>query len=308
MDEFDAILIAGPTASGKSSLALGLAQALGGVILNADSMQVYDGLRLLTARPSDKDEALVPHRIYGMISPDDAYSVGRWVEDVAIELNRAKRDGLVPIIVGGTGLYFKALLEGLSPVPDVPPEVREKWRQIGQEASGPELHAILSDKDPEMAERLRINDPQRIVRALEVLEATGRSLKDWQEQPGTPLLAFDRVKTFVVAPEREVLYARCDHRFDLMMEAGAVDEVMELVSRGLSDDLPLMRALGVRPLCAYLQGNLSRDDAIELSKRDTRRYAKRQFTWLRGNMLTWKWLSAQDMERMSRNYFSICED
>lgn len=305
MDSFDAILIAGPTASGKSSLAIGFAETYGGVVINADSMQVYSELRILTARPSEEDEARVPHVMYGVVPASQAYSTGQWADDVAGHLARAREDGQLPVIVGGTGLYFNALLEGLSPIPDIPDDIREKWRAIARTTSGPELHKVLASHDPEMADILRPSDRQRLVRALEVMEATGVSLKVWQKEPGKPLLDFGLVKAFVAAPERDILYKRCDQRFDMMIAEGALCEVERLMTLGLPDDLPIMRALGVRPLRSHLLGEISLDEALEQSKRDTRRYAKRQMTWARGNMLAWEWLSAQDMKSLRRGNFTI---
>lgn len=308
MSDLDAILIAGPTASGKSSLALNVAKSLGGAVINADSMQVYDALGILTARPSEEDERSVPHRLYGFVPAGEAYSVGRWVEDVVEALAWAKGEGLLPIIVGGTGLYFSALLEGLSPIPDIAEDVRAKWRAKGKEHSGPDLHEMLRGCDPGMAERLRPTDKQRLVRALEVFDATGKSLAYWQEQPGTPVLDFSRVRAFVVAPEREVLYARCNWRLEHMVAHGVLEEVKALGALDLDEDLPVMRALGVQPFLQHLAGEADLDDALERSKMDTRRYAKRQMTWLKGNMMSWKWLSAQEMESFKRDTIAFLDD
>ncbi len=281
------ILIAGPTASGKSGLALLLAERLGGVVINADSMQVYRELRLLTARPAREDEARAPHALYGFVGAAEAYSAGRYAADAARAIGDARAAGRVPIIVGGTGLYFKALLEGLSPVPQIPPEVRAHWR--GQAAARPpaELHALLAQRDPEMAARLMPTDPQRIVRALEVLESTGRSLAAWQREPGTPVLDEAATTRLLVLPDRAVHAAAIDARFDAMMAAGALDEVRALLALGLSDELPAMRALGVAPLAAHLAGAISLEAAVAAAKAETRQYAKRQMTWLRRNMISW---------------------
>jgi tRNA dimethylallyltransferase len=284
-----AILIAGPTASGKSAAALALAEHLGGTVINADSMQVYRELAILTARPTPADERIAPHRLYGIVSAREAYSVGRWLEDIAASIRETESAGRVPILVGGTGLYFKALLEGLAPVPDIPPEIRSHWRKEAEKASAEELHRALETRDPAMAAKLRPTDPQRVVRALEVIDATGISLAEWQGSTAAPTLAPQEVQRLVIAPEREPLYARIDARFDGMIEAGAFDEVRRLLPLGLDDGLPAMRAHGVRELRAYLAGAMSLEDAAVKAKTEARRYAKRQMTWLRRFMADWDW-------------------
>lgn len=286
-------LIAGPTASGKSTLALDIAQANGGLIVNADSMQVYRELRILTARPSEEDEARAPHRLYGHRPAAEAYSVAGWLRDVAPLIAEARAGGSRLIFVGGTGLYFKALLVGLSPVPDIPQAIRERWRAEARAVGAAALHAVLSERDPAMAAQLRPSDPQRIARALEVLDATGVSLWAWQQREGKVLLTADEVEKLFVSQPREVLYARCDARFDAMMAAGALDEVRRLRDMQLDPALPAMRALGVRPLMAHLNGELDLNAALEEAKMETRRYAKRQLTWSRSNMITWNDVSAQ---------------
>ena len=297
-DTSPTILIAGPTASGKSALALALAQKHNGIIINADSMQVYRDLRILTARPTPDDEALAPHRLFGMVDGAEAYSVGHWLEAVDGAITGADAGGRTAIVVGGTGLYFKALLGGLSPMPDVPADVRAYWRLQGEQLSGAELHAALTARDPHMAERLRPSDGQRLVRALEVVEATGRSLADWQSEPGRPLIDAGQVRCLVVNPPREDVYQRIEVRFERMIEAGALDEVAALRDRQLSSALPVMRALGVSALLSHLNGACELEAAIERCKTETRRYAKRQFTWLRGHMQSWDWLSMQQVERL----------
>jgi tRNA dimethylallyltransferase len=284
-----AILIAGPTASGKSGAGLELATSFGGTIINADSMQLYRELRLLTARPSEADEARVPHRLYGTVSAADAYSVGRWLGDVARAMAEAQREGRLPILVGGTGLYFKALTEGLAPVPDIPAEIRSHWRERSAELGRDALHAELAARDPAMAARLGPADPQRIVRALEVIDATGVSLAEWQGGNATPLLAPDDALRLVIAAEREPLYAAIDARFNRMIEQGALDEVRALLGLELDPGLPAMRAHGVRELAAHLSGALTREDAVAKAKTESRRYAKRQMTWLRRFMSDWDW-------------------
>ena len=292
-----AILIAGPTASGKSALALALAERLTGVVINADSMQVYRELRVLTARPSAEDEARAPHRLYGFVPGTEAYSAGRYAGDAAHAIAEARASCRVPIVVGGTGLYFKALLEGLAPVPAIPRGIRDHWRGEAGRVGAEALFAVLSHRDPAMAARLDPNDPQRIVRALEVLDATGRSLAEWQESPGKPLLTEEDTVRLVVLPGREELYRQCEARFEHMMEHGVVEEVRRLAALGLDPGLPVMRALGVRPLMQLSAGALGHNQAIERAKADTRQYAKRQVTWLRSNMRAWNTLFEQEIER-----------
>ena len=284
-----AILIAGPTASGKSGAGLELAARLGGTIINADSMQVYRELRLLTARPSEADEDRVPHRLYGTVSAAEAYSVGRWLSDAASAIAEARGEGRLPILVGGTGLYFKALTEGLAPVPDIPAEVRSYWRERSDELGRDALFAELAARDPTMAARLGPADPQRIVRALEVIDATGMSLAEWQGGNAAPLLAPGDALRLVIAPEREPLYADIDARFDRMIEHGTLDEMRALLVLKLDPGLPAMRAHGVRELTAYLSGALTREEAVAKAKTESRRYAKRQMTWLRRFMADWDW-------------------
>jgi tRNA dimethylallyltransferase len=284
-----AILIAGPTASGKSAVALALAERLVGTVINADSMQLYRELRILTARPSEAEERLAPHRLYGTVPGSEAFSVGRWLEEAQAAIAEARGEGRVPILVGGTGLYFKALLEGLAPVPDIPSEVRSYWREQSERLGTEALHRELVARDPGIAAKLRPSDPQRIVRALEVIDATGVSLSEWQGAPAAPVLDPHAVMMLVIAPEREPLYAGIDARFDRMIEAGALEEVEVLLGLGLDDSLPAMRAHGVREFRAHLAGACSLEEAKIKSKTETRRYAKRQMTWARRYMTDWEW-------------------
>lgn len=289
MKRVRAILIAGPTAAGKSALALDLARRHGGIVVNADSMQVYSELRILTARPNDADMADVPHALYGHVKAADVYSVGRWLADAAAVLEAASKEDRLAVVVGGTGLYFKALLEGLSPIPEVPAPVRARWREKAREIGARGLHAELGRRDPAMAERLRPTDTQRLTRALEVHDATGCSLAVWQMMSANPLLSEVETQRFVLAPERSELKLRTDARLERMISAGAMDEVRRLAALELSPDLPAMRAVGVRPLLAAVEGRSSLEEAIARAKLDTGQYIKRQETWLKRHMIAWKW-------------------
>ncbi|MFD1701594.1 tRNA (adenosine(37)-N6)-dimethylallyltransferase MiaA [Methylopila henanensis] len=282
-----AILIAGPTASGKSGLALALAERLGGVVVNADALQVYADLRTLTARPPDADLARAPHALYGHVDGAAPYAVGRWLDEVAGLLGGPR----LPIVVGGTGLYFDALTRGLSAVPEIAPDVRERWRAAGPDV---DLHAELARRDPLMAARLRPSDPQRLMRALEVIESTGRSLRDWQNDAAAPLLVSDAALRIVLAPDRKALDARIATRLGGMIEDGAAEEAERLVARGLPRAAPVMKALGVQPLAAWRRGEIARDDAVERTRVDTRRYAKRQSTWFRNRMQDWRHAAPDD--------------
>jgi tRNA dimethylallyltransferase len=289
-----AVLIAGPTASGKSALAIELALAANGIVINADSMQVYRDLRIITARPTLGDEARVPHRLYGHVDAAVNFSAGAWVGDAARALEEAQAEGRLPIFIGGTGLYFKALTAGLSVVPPIPTEVRENVRarlvRNGVEA----LHAELAASDPQAAERLNPRDRTRIARALEVVEATGRSLLDWHHEGQPPLLPRDSFRAVFLAPERDDLYARIDARFDVMLEAGALKEVERLAARNLDPLLPAMKAHGVPALVRHLRGELSLEQAANIGRADTRHYAKRQFTWFRHQLPEFEWVKPEE--------------
>ncbi|MBA2127354.1 tRNA (adenosine(37)-N6)-dimethylallyltransferase MiaA [Hyphomicrobium methylovorum] len=281
------ILIAGPTASGKSALALTIARQVNGIIINADSMQVYRELRILTARPSADDEAIVPHALYGSVSAAESYSAGRFIRDVSRVLSDAKEAGQRPIIVGGTGLYFKALLEGLSPIPEIDPAVRARWRGEADRAGEGELHRLLAARDSVMASRLAPGDTQRIVRALEVIEQTGKSLAEWQALPKQPISGAEGATKILVRRERSDLLADADARFDRMMDQGAMDEAVALGRLGLDPGLPAMRAIGVGALIAASEGKLTVADAVAAAKVETRQYIKRQGTWFRRHMISW---------------------
>ncbi|HVX36628.1 MAG TPA: tRNA (adenosine(37)-N6)-dimethylallyltransferase MiaA [Hyphomicrobium sp.] len=299
------ILIAGPTASGKSALALAIAEHVGGVIINADSMQVYRELSILTARPQPDEEARVPHMLYGFVPAAEAYSTGRFVADVTETIAKAREAGRRPVIVGGTGLYFKALLEGLSPIPRIDPGIREHWRAEAERRGAAELHRELMARDAQMAERLAPADTQRIVRALEVLEQTGRSLADWQKVRGVPVVQEAEAVRLLVTLDRAELHARADARFDRMIAAGAIEEVRALAAQGLGPDLPAMRAIGVRPLLSVVQGESTLEAAGEAAKAETRQYIKRQETWHRRYMISWKCVTKQYMESQRRDIFAF---
>jgi tRNA dimethylallyltransferase len=285
-----ALLIAGPTASGKSALALTVARARNGVVINTDSMQVYRDLRVLTARPTDADEALVAHRLYGTVDAAVNFSAGAWVEEAARVLAEVRAQGRLPIFIGGSGLYFKALTRGLSAVPPVATEVRDDVR-ARLERDGPEaLHAQLARRDPVAAARLNLRDRTRIARALEVVESTGRSLTDWHSEGLPPLLPAGSFTAVFIAPERDDLYARIDARFETMLDAGALDEVAALAARHLNPLLPAMKAHGVPALIRHLRGDITREEATAIGQADTRHYAKRQFTWFRHQLPEFKWM------------------
>ena len=296
MGKSKAILIAGPTASGKSALALKLAEKLGGTIINADSMQVYRDLRIITARPTPAEEARVPHRLYGHVDAAENYSVGRWCTDVAAVLADLQRAGQLPILVGGTGLYFKALTQGLAAVPPTPPDVRAAVR-ARLEALGPEgLHAELQKRDRAMAERLKPGDRTRVARALEVLEATGRSLVEWQREGMRAILDPARATKIFLNPDRAALHARIDARFEAMLAEGAIEEVRALDAHGLDPLLPAMKAHGVPWLRRHLHGEITLAQAATGAKQDTRRYTKRQVTWFRHQMPEWTWVTPEQAE------------
>ncbi|MGX1320612.1 tRNA dimethylallyltransferase [Bradyrhizobium sp. USDA 377] len=289
-----AVLIAGPTASGKSALALELALGASGTVINADSMQVYRDLRIITARPTHGDEARVPHRLYGHVDAAVNFSAGAWVADAAKALEEARAEGRLPIFIGGTGLYFKALTAGLSVVPPIPAEVREDVRARLERNGVEALHAELAARDPRAVERLNLRDRTRIARALEVVEATGRSLLDWHQEGQPPLLPRDSFRAVFLAPERDDLYARIDARFDAMLGAGALREVERLAARGLDPLLPAMKAHGVPALIRHLRGELSLDEAATIGRADTRHYAKRQFTWFRHQLPEFEWVKPEE--------------
>ncbi|NJM29670.1 MAG: tRNA (adenosine(37)-N6)-dimethylallyltransferase MiaA [Rhizobiales bacterium] len=288
MTEESALLIAGPTASGKSALAMKLARERRGVIINADALQVYGALRILSARPSEEDERAVPHRRYGHVASDRAYSVGAWLAEAKVTLEEAWDAGLLPIVTGGTGLYFKALEQGIADIPSIPESLRKHWRDFKGD-----LDAELRARDPLSAERISPTDRQRLIRALEVFEATGRTLGDWHREARqqSVLAGVDVEKLYVMVP-RGTLHERAERRFDEMLVKGALEEVKQLGA--LDPASPIMKAIGVPELRAHLDGEISLEEAATRAKAATRQYIKRQETWFRGQMTGYKPVSGLD--------------
>ena len=279
-------LIAGPTASGKSRLALERAQASGAAIINADSQQLYADLRVLTARPSPAEEGLAPHHLYGVVDAAEAWSVGRWTRDALPLIEALRAEGRPALLVGGTGLYFTALTRGLADIPEVPPKVRDEAMALFDAEGEAAFRNRLAAVDPRAASAIESGDRQRLTRAFAVFRATGRALSDWQADTA-PLLAPDTYDRLVIQPERDVLYANCDARVLTMMQDGAVEEVRALIARDLDPTLPAMKAVGVREIAAWLAGDASRIDAIAALQQATRNYAKRQLTWFRNQCRDW---------------------
>lgn len=308
--ETPVIVIGGPTASGKSALAVEIASRLGGAVVNADSMQVYRELRVLTARPDDDDMARVPHLLYGVLPAAERCSAARWRALAEDAIAGLRGRGLVPVVVGGTGLYLRALMEGIADLPPLPEEVRRRARELRERLGPDAFHADLAARDPAMAGRLSPADTARTLRAWEVLEATGRSLADWQADPAAAPRGMRFLPIFV-DPPRDLLYARCDARFVAMMGQGALEEVRALDALGLDLDLPAMKALGVPELRAHLRGRLSLEEAVARAQMLTRRYAKRQVTWFRHQWDLshgWHVPDAQQSERLIEVLSRILRD
>ena len=294
MDDARLIFIAGPTASGKSAAALALAERYNGEIINADAMQVYDGLRVITARPDEADLARAPHHLYGVLAPDEACSAGRWGAMAADAIKEVCGRGATAILVGGTGLYFKALEEGLSPIPDVPADIRAAAKARREELGPDAFREEILSVDPDMG-HLPAGDAQRLIRAWEVYEAHGAPLSHFQSLPRTPLIDIAPQKA-VILPERAMLYERCDLRARAMMERGGVEEVKALLARGLDPAVPVMKTLGVREIASLLSGDASAEEALAALQQNTRRFAKRQMTWLRNQTPDWpRYSSADDL-------------
>ncbi|MDZ4373326.1 MAG: tRNA (adenosine(37)-N6)-dimethylallyltransferase MiaA [Phenylobacterium sp.] len=302
-------LIAGPTASGKSALALTLAEALaaegrGGEIVNADSMQLYAGLRVLTAGPSPEETRRAPHHLFGTVDPADGWSVGRWLRAAREVLGGIAERGRDAVVVGGTGLYFRALTQGLAEIPDIPPDVRaaasDDFDGLGEDA----FRTRLAEVDPAAAARIAPGDRQRLCRAWEVHTATGVSLTHHQARAEGALPAGSWAAV-AIDPPRAALYARCDTRLEAMVAAGALDEVAALSARGLDPTLPALKAVGVRELAAHLRGETSLDEAVAAAQQVTRRYAKRQTTWMRGQMSDWPRLGGLDPRDHWRQFLAL---
>jgi tRNA dimethylallyltransferase len=285
----ETLLIAGPTASGKSALAVAAARALGGVVVNADSMQVYHGPRTLTARPTPEEEAAVEHRLYGFVDPRTAFSTGDYLRAVAPVLANLRASGRPAIVVGGTGLYFRALTQGLVETPEIPPHVVDEVRRLGEGAA---LHAWLAARDPARAAELKPADTPRLQRAASIWLATGRSLKEWQATPQPPVLAPDSWRGFFLDADRETLHARINARFRRMIAEGAMDEARAVSALGLAANRGVMKAHGMPHLLRHLADGLPLEDAIRLGQLDTRKYARRQRIWARRYMADWRWLAA----------------
>lgn len=288
-------LIAGPTASGKSALGLRLAAEIDGEIVNADALQVYRDFRCLTARPSLAETEICPHHLYGVADAAQAWSVGAWLRAVQPILGEIEGRGRPAILVGGTGLYFNALTQGLAEIPAIPTYVREAVRTRLETLGETAFRAALADRDPAAAGRIAPGDRQRLARAMEVLEATGRTLTDWQSD-SAPLLAPDDYRALILDPPRDALYARCDARLGEMIEHGAVEEVAAVLARKLDTALPALKAVGYRELAHYINGELSLDNALTLARQETRRYAKRQTTWFRNRTPDWPRVKSLDAE------------
>ncbi|WP_417793634.1 tRNA (adenosine(37)-N6)-dimethylallyltransferase MiaA [Terasakiella pusilla] len=292
------IVIGGPTASGKSATAMDVAREFDGVIINADSMQVYDGLRIVTARPTPEDEAEIPHRLYGVMAPTETCSAGLWEKMCIAEIEKVWADGKLPIVTGGTGLYIKTLVEGISQLPAIPDDIRNTIRERCDRDGVETLYKELQSRDEEMAARLKPRDAQRICRALEVLEATGKSLAVLQREiKPVPTLEADFF-TQVIMPPRNILYQRCDQRFDLMIAQGAVDEVARLDEMNLDAKLPVMKALGVPELLKFVRKQSSLEEVRAEAQMQTRRFAKRQCTWFRNQIKCCEIYSAQYSESL----------
>lgn len=292
-----ATLIAGPTASGKSALAMRLAAQNSGLVVNADAMQVYADLRVLSARPTEGDEAEVPHRLYGFVPAGEEFSVGRYLDAARPLIEAARAGGPKLVFVGGTGLYFRALTEGLTPTPAIPAEIRDAWR--AKAAAGHDLHAELQRRDPVRATALHPADTPRLLRAIELHAATGRAYSDWlAENPGEPLLHPNEWRGIFLDPPREALHAAIDCRFEIMMDAGAMDEIRALAAHQppLSRNLGVMKAHGVPHLMDWLAGAIRRDEAIARGQSDTRRYARRQVIFARKYLArpAWRWFPSAD--------------
>lgn len=303
--QFPVVIVAGPTGSGKSALALALAEEFGGTVVNADSMQVYRDLRILTARPSDRDEARAPHRLYGVLDAAEHCSAARWCGMAVAAVEEARVARRLPILCGGTGLYLKALTEGLSPMPDIPDAIRTDLRRRYADRDGEALRQALAAADPQSAEAIAPTDRQRMLRALEVWETTGRSLRDWQALPPEPVLPDAVFHTILLLPPRQPLYDSCDDRLHAMIAAGALEEVRALKARDLDPELPAMKALGVEALMRHLDGEMDLETALAAAQQATRRYVKRQFTWFGRQIIADLTINEKYSEKLKDKIFSF---
>ena len=300
-----AILIHGPTASGKSALATELARRLGGEVINADSMQVYRDLQVISARPTQDEMAGVPHHLFGYVDAGARYSTGDWLEAARAEILRLQRLNKSAVIVGGTGLYLLALTQGLSDIPPVPDEIRAEVRAISEAEGADGLRRRLMPHDPDLAERLGSGDRQRLARAYEVWLATGRPLSDFQTERQPPVLKDGEWMGVALTPPRAALYRKIDRRFEGMLMQGAMAEARALVARDLDPELPCMKALGMPSLAAFVRGEISAEEAAESAKRDSRRYAKRQFTWIGRQFPFWPRIPSPEIADRLRVIFAL---
>ena len=307
-DDLPVLVIYGPTASGKSAAALAAALEFSGTVINADSMQIYADLPILSAAPRPEEMALAPHRLYGVLDAAEAASAQRWRAMAVAEIRAAHRAGRLPIVVGGTGLYLKALIEGLSPIPEIPTDIRAGVRARMADLGPQAMHADLALRDPATAAKLRPSDPQRIARAMEVLEATGKPLVDWQAIPPDGPPPGMRFTTAIIAPPRTQIYARCDMRLAQMIEEGALEEVERLGARNLDPSLPAMKTLGVPDFLAYLRGETDLQSALAAAQKSTRNYAKRQFVWVNHHFITHFFINEQFSEKSKAGFFAFIRE
>ena len=298
------IMIAGPTASGKSQFAVELARRYAGAIINADAMQLYDDLTVLTARPQPQDMLDIPHHLFGIYDAEHRASVAEWLGHAATAIAEVRSAGQLPIIVGGTGMYLQAGLRGIAPVPNVPKDVHQQCIDLYRELGGKKFRDALAGYDADIAARLTDGDGQRLIRAMGVAIATDRPLSWWQQQPHKGAL-LGNVVTIAMMPPRLALYDRINQRFDHMLMNGAIDEVSRLMARQLDPGLPLMKALGVGPIAAFITGDITKHEAAVVAKRDSRRYAKRQGTWIRNNFNAQIMVQTKYFERLYDRIFSL---
>lgn len=300
-----AILIHGPTASGKTALAIEVARKLGGEVINADSMQVYRDLQVISARPTEEEMDGVPHHLFGYVDAAARYSTGEWLEAARAVLKKLQRQNKHAVIVGGTGLYLLALTQGLSDIPPVPDDIRAEVKQISDTEGADGLRARLAPHDPDLAERLGTGDKQRLARAYEVWLATGRPLSDFQTERQPPVLKDGEWVGYALTPPRSALYKKIDRRFEGMLMQGAMAEARALVARDLDPELPAMKAHGMPWIAAFVRGEISAEEAAENAKRDTRRYAKRQFTWIGRQFPFWPRIPSPEIADRLRVIFAL---